>query len=211
MWDWFIYRMRATNADEVVNAIAQNAEQIRRPNSGHSYHHVVVNVTHYRDGCIPELGYEDKACHREPQAWRHRFKTEQDILKVVHSRRKSKIFGRFLYMDELVLTTTAQLQQQYDQVWNRETERLFLRECEQCLRPQCYQFWQDSSNSSPAQVLPFEQLWHDTTTWWRWIKRYTSATSFPFIRPGLDAYKSDGFDLHGDTGKVWYAIVRFQY
>lgn len=44
MWAWFIYRMRVIAPQDVISAIAKNAEQIRRPNSGHAYFHTVVRA-----------------------------------------------------------------------------------------------------------------------------------------------------------------------
>jgi len=191
---WFIYRMRARTPGAFIAAIARNAGQIKRPNSWHSYFHLVVHVCRY-EGDERIVGHSDADFDTGSAFW-SAYRTEADVLAAVHDRRRQSLFGIGIagapptpysaLMDEL--------RERYAMVRDRESERALLREGEARLSA--------LGIGGKADPLPI----------WKWTKRHTSPTSFPFLRPGIDVYKAEGFDLHGNpVHPRWYAIVSFHY
>lgn len=198
-----IFRMRAPAAQAVVEAIARALEQMRRPNSGHSFGHTVVNVTHYPGAGSRELGYEDDHFNRNPAAFWHAYASEADVLADVQSLRGGFLFGALRYAIPELTPTIERWIAAHVLVADRAAERRFLGECAAELRPLF---------ESAGGVSAGHSAWADLTRAWRWANRYASGRSFPFLRPGLDVVKAyTGFDLHGEHGKIWYAIARVHF
>jgi hypothetical protein len=201
MYAWFVYRMRAARPEEVVLAIDKNATQIRRPGSGHAYGHLVVNVSRFDParGRVVEL--RDAHFDARPDAFWHALTTEAAVLDLVRERRRRSLFGSGAPADAPLGALLAELAARYAPVWDRAAERALLREGEARV-----------AALAPTLAAPEAAAVHDRVAVWKWTKRHTSATSFPFLRPGIDVYKADGFDLGGDEAQPrWYAIAGFHY
>jgi hypothetical protein len=195
VYAWFLYRARAPSPTAVVAAIARNAGHIARPNSGHVYWHDVVYVIRY-DGDRLIVGHRDRYTEGKACFW-DAYRGEADVLAEVHERRRRDLFGPGTAAPTTpYLALLNELYGRYAAVHDREAERALLREGEARLR----------SIEAPPGAADF------VTARWRWTKRHTSPSSFPFIRPGIDVYKASGFDLHGDGAHPrWYAVARFKY
>ncbi|AKF06022.1 hypothetical protein [Sandaracinus amylolyticus] len=195
MWAHFIYRVHAASVGGVGRAIARNAELIARPNSGHSYGHVVEHVCRYEGA--RRVVMLDRDPHRA--AYWHSLASEEDVLRLVHERRGNTLFGRGTATDTPYAALMTELRARYRAVGTREEERALLREAE-------------------ARAEPLVVSEETRTTWrvllarWKWTKRHTSATSFPFLRAGIDVYKADGFELGTPgAGTAFYAFALFHY
>ncbi|UJR81285.1 hypothetical protein [Sandaracinus amylolyticus] len=202
MWAHFIYRVHATSLAEVERAIARNAELIARPKSGHSYGYVLEHVCRF-DGARKSVVL-DRDPHR-PAYW-HSLASEEDVLRLVHERRGNGLFGRGTATDTTPpAALMAELRVRHRAVWTREEERALLREAEERAR-----VW--ALDEEPLRSSPWASIWGLMRARWKWTKRHTSATSFPFIRAGIDVYKADGFELGTPgAGTAFYAFALFHY
>ncbi len=221
MWDWLTYKIRAKNPAAAIDLIDRHAELIEIKNSGHVYSHTVVSVIRYRNILGADdriIGYVDPYYWQRSDFWFKQLQTEKQLLDLVYLMRKNYLFGSMpgccwhrdlSATNEHILAFDRRLkdiEKSYDTVIDRDTERRFLADGDRQLRPL---FWQ-CPRRDPA--LSIESEWHYITRYWRWMKRNTSRSSFPFIRPGLDIIKTfNAIDLGGDEGKIWYATALFHY
>jgi len=206
---WFVYRMNTSDPLKFKEAIITNAERIKQPKSNHVNSYEVQYIVNFPNEKKKHIGFQTEYSKERKDAFWHKFHQE-NFIKLVHTWRKESLFHNEINrihsdMQELML----QFSNQYEQIWNRIDERNFLNGCNQKAWILFYKIRQTVPSIYSFSSL--EDEWKYYTRVWRWSKRNTSFKSFPFLRPGIDVHKGYGFDLHGDEGKTWYAVVKFIY
>jgi hypothetical protein len=223
MWSWFIYKVQSPNIAAAIESIDRDAARMKYKKPIHAYSHSIVSVLNYpdRDAISRQpQGYRDNHYSDKPDFWGHQLQTERDIIDLVHRERQNYLFNpllsqcwaRAVVLPNLEIETfdrhVDRIKQQYLTVNDRDTERQFLATVDRQLYPlflECPPTYTHYWESAAAQ-------WRYLTKNQRWLKRHTSLTSFPFMRPGLDVIKTfEYLDLGGELGKQWYALVSFHY
>jgi hypothetical protein len=220
MYATILYRAFAPDPAHAQRLIAQSAALIRRPNSGHAYSAVIGAVFSYASGGPVAALIEGDYGQRMWDAWRvdDSVQTQAAFCALARRARCSALMGPLSWaLAEADLSALREVSSHYERaVDHREAERSFLRQAEETLRP----LVERAAHTRLAEALargPFHayikpaEAWTQASASWRWIKRHTTATSFPFIRLGVDIYKAFAYEVGQPTDPTWYALVRYHY
>ena len=208
MRSFIYYRIRAENIQIATELIEFYSNVIQRKNNCHVTGHTILNIFQYRDCGDPEFYYFDNYLKDQQLKWIHEVNTEHKYIEFIKQLRLRLIISQFnRILDIKHKLILDQLNQTYTNVNDRESESEFLRSAETILMPITLDKWKNDKNNTQTS----EEYWRDCTLNWRSLKRHTSLFSFPFIRPGMDIYRSFAYDIGKENDPIWYSNVYYLY